>query len=72
MFKCTDKEWTRFVEEGLVEVEESNTKYDFKKMCKKFGLAYLHYLEITYKIKDTMTDEEFRKINGNIPSKFKL
>ena len=72
-FNCSTEEWNRFVEEGMPKDFDdigSNVIYDFDKMTKKFGIAYLSYLEAAYAAKDTMTDEEFCKINGNIPIKF--
>lgn len=72
-FDCSIEEWNRFVEEGMSkDFDEigSNVKYDFDKMTKKFGRAYLSYLEAAYLAKANMSDEEFCKINGNVPIKF--
>ena len=70
-FECTSKEWERFVKVGLLYTsDDSNVKYDFNKMTKKFGIAYLSYLEAAYECKDSMTDEDFCKLNGNVPINF--
>lgn len=63
-------DWNRLVTEGLVFDKDSNTKEDFGKMSKKFGLAYIYYIEGAYSIKDELTDEEFCRLNGNVPMKF--
>jgi len=36
--------WSRFVREGLLLGEDTNVKHPFQKMCKKFGLCYINYL----------------------------
>lgn len=73
MFKTKEpslQDWNRLVKEGFSFDGNSNTKEEFGKMSKKFGLAFIFYVEAAYSIKDEMTDEEFCKLNGNVPAKF--
>lgn len=69
-FSCDSKQWTNLLEFGLDFNNSGNTKFDFSKMCKKFGSAYLSYLESAYKIKEEMNDFDFCGINGGIPIGF--
>lgn len=70
-FNCKDvDEWNKFVRNGLIENQETNLTNDFPKSSKRFGLAFLSYLEAAYLAKDEMSDEEFCKINGDVPTKF--
>lgn len=63
--------WSRFAEEGLLYEESgSNTRYDFTKMCKKFGKPYIDYLIAAYSAKDDMTNDEFCTLNGQVPVSF--
>lgn len=68
-----DKQWTRFVNEGISFNSETNVKHNFKKMCKSFGPAYLEFLKINYTIcrdENLMSDEEFMEVNNVDPSFF--
>lgn len=65
------KGWKDFCENGLqVFTNGSNVTGSFQKMTKRFGKHYLAYLEAAYQAKDEMTDDEFCKINGEIPIGF--
>lgn len=63
--------WNRFVREGLLVGEESNVKFTFKKMSKKFGLCYINYVKAAWEANaGCFTEEEFCVINGNVPQGF--
>ena len=63
--------WNRLLGEGLDFSDSNlNTKFDFGKMSKKFGLAYIDYLQVAYQAKDEMSDENFCLINGSVPLVF--
>jgi len=63
--------WNRFVKEGLVIDGESNVVAPFKKMSKRFGLAYIQYLQAAWQANgDCMTAAEFCVINGDVPKGF--
>lgn len=66
-----NKGWKDFCENGLQAFEnDSNVTGQFPKLTKRFGKYYLTYLEAAYQAKDEMTDEEFCKINGEVPLTF--
>jgi hypothetical protein len=64
------KDWVRFVKEGLCYDGITNVSGDFSKLSKKFGLSYMYYLEIAFKSKDELTNEEFCQLNGSVPLRF--
>lgn len=66
--------WNRFVTEGLVpDNDEQVTRWDFTKMTKRFGKAYIEYLQAAYQaLEGSMSDSEFCKYNGNVPQPFFL
>ena len=64
-------DWNRFVKEALVLDGELNVSLPFKKLTKKFGLAYIDYLKASWQANDAcLTVEEFCAINGNVPKGF--
>lgn len=63
-------DWNRLINEGLNFRGDVNTLFNFSKMSKKFGLSYLYYLECAYLAKDEVSEEEFCKLNGEIPIGF--
>jgi hypothetical protein len=63
--------WNRFVSEALVENGESNVKRPFGKLTKKYGLAYIEYLQAAWQANaDCLTVEGFLAINGGVPRGF--
>lgn len=72
----TDKDWKRFVTQGLQEwndINKTNVIYDFKKMCKQYGLSYLYWLELQYRMykeHQHITMQELIEWNGNPPIDF--
>lgn len=63
--------WRNFMTSIDFESNESNFKYDFKVMTKRYGQAYIEYCRAAWIVNDNiLTEEEFRKINGNIPESF--
>lgn len=71
-YECSDKEWKRFCEKGLVFDDDRTFIYPFKKMCKKFGRSFLHYLEVAYSAKGEITDNKFREINNLTLKEFQM
>lgn len=59
-----------FTDNGLTDNGETNVRYDFKKMTKRFGKHYLEYLSVAYAVKDELNDTEFQRLNGGIPDSF--
>jgi hypothetical protein len=78
--KITTKEpsttdYQRFVRDGLgtwTDENPSNVVHDFQKMTKLFGLPYILWLEIQYRIlQDGYGNmDELCRWNGNVPSSF--
>jgi len=66
----TTQDWNRMCSEGLSTDGETNTKFPFSVMCRKFGLAFIEYLKSAYSAKDTLSDEEFCRLNGGLPTSF--
>ena len=65
------EDWNRLLNDGLdYSDSNSNTKGDFGKLSKKFGLAFIAYLQAAYQAKDEMSVDEFCRINGGIPLGF--
>lgn len=75
MKKKEAKEWNRLLTEAMHEEFDenaySNFKYDFGTLTKKFGGAYIKYCQFAWEASGGMIDdEEFCRINGNIPYGF--
>jgi len=69
----SNEDWNRFVKDGLTwsDDQPTNVKYDFTKMCKLFGVSYLYWLEIQFKLVDEkMSLKEVCDLNGNVPISF--
>ena len=64
--------WNRFVQEALVEGDENtNMKFDFNALSKKFGRSYIEYCQAAWQANGgCLSDEEFRQVNGGIPEGF--
>jgi hypothetical protein len=65
-----DKLWVDFMENGIAkdfDDNQSNVRYDFKKMTKRFGLAYREYLLACIEANPDMSLEELSVLNGNPP-----
>ena len=64
--------WSHFIDEAMdFESEDTNFKYEFKFMTKKYGQAYIAYCKAAWEANDgVMSEEEFMKMNGNIPESF--
>lgn len=63
--------WRNFMTSIDFESNENNFKYDFQVMTKRYGQAYIEYCRAAWFVNDNiLTEEEFRKINGNIPESF--
>lgn len=71
MRELKQDEWNRLVTEGLSDDGQSNTRFPFSTMSKKFGLAWLEYCKVAWQANEgCMSEDEFCKINGEIPRKF--
>ena len=65
------KQWNNFVQTHLDFEGENNVKRDFSKITKTAGVPYFEFLRCLWVcVRDTMTEVEFCKMNGNIPQKF--
>ena len=53
--------WNRFCKEAFDLDGETNFIFDFAKLTKKYGKAYIYYLRLAYLIKFNLSDEEFCK-----------
>jgi hypothetical protein len=58
------KDWNRLVEEAFDEYEaETNFKYPFEVLTRRYGKAYIEYSKAAYIAKDSLSDEEFCRLN---------
>jgi hypothetical protein len=63
--------WTNFMKSVDFESNQSNFKYEFKDMTKRYGQAYIEYCRAAWIANDDiLTEKEFRQINGDIPEGF--
>jgi hypothetical protein len=64
-------EWNRLVRDGLTTEGDTNTRFPFQGMSRKFGRAWIEYCQVAWAANDgCLTEEEFCRINGGIPAKF--
>ena len=66
------EDYNRMVREAMdCESDTSNFKYDFTHMTKKYGRAYITFCQAMWQANEgVQTEEEFCKMNGNMPMKF--
>jgi len=63
--------WDKFIDIMDFESNDSNFKISFKDITKKFGCAYIEYCKAAWFANDgVMTEDEFIKMNGEIPRSF--
>lgn len=63
--------WMNFSTAFDFDSPDRNFKYDFAVMTKKYGQAYIEYCRAAWAANDGVLDEEeFRRMNGNIPEGF--
>jgi len=63
--------WDNFLSAFDYESDVSNFKYDFKVMTKKYGQAYMTFCKAQWSANEgVQTEEEFMKMNGNMPRSF--
>lgn len=63
--------WRNFMTSIDFESDINNFKYDFNIMTKKYGQSYIEYCRAAWIANDNiLTEEEFKRINGNIPDSF--
>ena len=63
--------WDKFLESMDVESSDSNFKYDFAHMTKRYGVAYIEFCKASWSANGgVLTEEEFMKMNGGMPRKF--
>ena len=67
-----DNSYKRFVDEAIdFESNESNFKFKFHVMCKKYGRDYIEFCRAMWQAnEDVMTEDEFIKMNGDMPKSF--
>ena len=74
MNNISQQEWVRFLNETVDYKGKTNFKFSFKDLSKKYGKCYISYLKAAYLAKDTLSDEEFCRLNHcpiNLINKFK-
>jgi hypothetical protein len=63
--------WDNFITSMDFESPTSNFKFEFPMMTKKYGQAYMEFCKAAWSANDgIMTEEEFMKMNGNMPKSF--
>ena len=63
--------WDNFVTSFDTKSDISNFKYDFKVMTKKYGQAYMEFCRVQWSANDgAQPEEEFMKMNGNMPKTY--
>ena len=63
--------WDNFMTSFDYESDESNFRFEFKVMTKKFGQCYIEYCRAMWKANEgVQTEEEFCRMNGNMPMGF--
>ena len=72
MHTSKPNESNRFVREFIdTESDTSNIKGDFAKMSRMCAVPYFEFLRAQWEVsKDIMSEENFCKMNGNVPQKF--
>jgi len=63
--------WDNFMTSFDFESNETNFKYNFKVMTKRFGQCYIEWCKAMWKANGgVQTEEEFCNMNGGIPMGF--
>jgi hypothetical protein len=62
--------WRQLVTEGLTYNSETNTTRPFGLMSKRFGRAWIDYIQAAWEARDELSDEEFCRLNGDVPLTF--
>ena len=63
--------WDNFLTSIDWESDVNNFKYEFPMMTKKYGQAFMSYCKAQWAANDgQQTEEEFCKMNANMPKKF--
>lgn len=71
MRRPDQKQWNDFVKQYISTDGNSNVKLDFNQLSRYAGVPYFEYLRVAWvATKEHFTEEEFCKINGNVPIKF--
>ena len=70
-FEIKHEEKEKIMNEAFdFESDDNNFKYPFAIMTKKYGRAFIEYCRAMWFANETMTKEEFCKINANMPIGF--
>ena len=70
-WEVTEQAQKKIVDSFDFESEDNNFKFDFKIMTKKFGGTFIEHCRAAWvACGDTMTPDEFCKINANMPIGF--
>ena len=64
-------EYSRLAEVFDYDNEEKNFTVSFKVLTKKYGLAFKEYAKAAWEANDDiLTEEEFTKLNGDMPTAY--
>jgi len=68
MIEIKKDAWDKFMAAIDYDSDTSNFKFDFKHMTKNYGVAYMEYCKAMWQAnKDIQTEDEFIKMNGDMP-----
>lgn len=72
MMNVKKQAWDNFINNAMdCESDTSNFKVPFKVLSKKYGQAYIVFCRAMWEANEgVMTEEEFIKMNGNMPKSF--
>tara|TARA_R110000868_G_scaffold76573_6_gene220184 strand:- start:13397 stop:13633 length:237 start_codon:yes stop_codon:yes gene_type:complete len=63
--------WDNFMTSFDYESDVNNFKHDFKHMTRYYGVAYIEYCRAMWSANEGIhTEDEFCKMNGNMPKGF--
>jgi hypothetical protein len=58
------------LKEGLSYDGQTNVVHPFETMSRKFGRAFIDYLEAAWLARDDLSEEEFCRLNGGVTPAF--
>jgi len=62
--------WEKFMESFDFDSDVNNFKYSFNVMTKRYGIQFIEFCKAAWVSNETMTEEEFCKMNANMPIGF--
>ena len=66
----SNESWEKFLTSIDFDSDVNNFKYPFNIMTKKYGVQFIEYCQAAWIANDNMNEEEFCKINANMPIGF--